>query len=247
MHLLCVIPARIGSTRLAEKPLRQIARIPLVSLVASRVNALGLEAEVVVATDDRRVARLAEQTGVRAELTDPRHRSGTERVAEVITRGRYAGADIVVNVQGDEPFIPAEAVRGALARVFEGDPVGTAAAPLPPERVGHRDRVKVMIDRDGHAVRFSRAPLPSGEGVSSEYLQHIGVYAYTRSALLDWVRSPPVVAETTERLEQLRPLAHGMRIGVALIEGEAPAGIDTEDDLRSAEAYLLAQERGVNA
>jgi 3-deoxy-manno-octulosonate cytidylyltransferase (CMP-KDO synthetase) len=167
-------------------------------------------------------------------------------VAEVLARPTYACADVVLNVQGDEPFVPAEAIRGALRRVIEGDPIGTAAAPLPPEQAGDPHRVKVAIDRNGHAVSFSRAPLLAGEGASSEYLQHVGVYAYARGALLDWIRLKPVQAEATERLEQLRPLAHGMLIGVALLSQPALPGIDTEEDLRNAEAYVSGQEREVS-
>ncbi len=247
MPLLCVIPARIGSTRLPEKPLRQIAGTPLITLVAEHARALGLAGDLVVATDDARVAALAEAAGVDAVLTDPRHRSGTERVAEVLARAAYAHADVILNIQGDEPFIPTRAVHGALARIARGDPIGTAAAPLAPERVNDPHRVKVAIDVHGHATGFSRAPLPAGEGASSEYLQHVGVYAYTRKALLDWVRWTPVTEEENERLEQLRPLGHGVCIGVAVLAEEVPPGIDTEDDLRNAEAWLANQEREVNA
>ncbi len=185
MHLLCVIPARIGSTRLPEKPLRRIAGTPLICIVARRAQALNLGGQLVVATDDERVARVVRDIGIDAVLTDRRHQSGTERVAEVLARPSYAHADLVLNLQGDEPLVPADAVRGALARVTNGDAIGTAAAPLPPERAADPNRVKVTIDRNGRAVGFSRAPLPAGEGASCEYLQHIGVYAYTRRALLD--------------------------------------------------------------
>src|SRR6185503_8036584 len=198
MHLLCVIPALIGSTRLPQKPLRLIAGTPLISLVAQRLKALNLGGNLVVATDDERVARIARESGVDAVLTDPRHQSGTERVAEVLAHPMYADADVVLNVQGDEPFVPEAAIRGALKRVMHGDSVGTAAAPLPAERVADPDRVKVAVDRNGHAVSFSRAPLPAGEGASCEYLHHVGVYAYTRGALQDWIRLKPVPAEARE-------------------------------------------------
>jgi 3-deoxy-manno-octulosonate cytidylyltransferase (CMP-KDO synthetase) len=159
----------------------------------------------------------------------------------------FADAGVVLNVQGDEPFVPADAVRGALERVRRGDPIGTAAAPLSPERAGDPNRVKVMVDRHGHAVNFSRAALSAGDGVSAEYLQHVGVYAYTRNALLNWVSMAPVPEETRERLEQLRPLGWGVKIGVAVLDREAPPGIDTEDDLRDAEAHVTRQNREVTA
>jgi 3-deoxy-manno-octulosonate cytidylyltransferase (CMP-KDO synthetase) len=247
MPLLCVIPARIGATRLPEKPLRKIAGKPLIRLVAERVISLDLGGEVVVATDDFRILDAVEGLDVTAVMTDPSHRSGTERIAEVLARPEYAGVDVVLNVQGDEPFVSAAAVRGALQRVRTGDSIGTAAVPIPPERAGDPNRVKVTIDRNGHATRFSRAPLPSAEGVPSEYLQHVGVYAYSRRALLDWVRLAPVAEEITERLEQLRPLAYGMRLGVHVISDEAFPGIDTEEDLVNAEAHLTGRGREVTA
>ena len=247
MPLLCVIPARIGSTRLPQKPLRKIAGTPLISLVVERVFSLGLGGELVVATDDYRICDTVRQMGVQAVMTDSAHRSGTERIAEVLARAEYAKIDVVLNVQGDEPFVSEAAVRGALQRVEEGDQIGTAAVPIPPERAADPNRVKVVIDRNGRAIRFSRAPLLSSEGASSEYLQHIGVYAYTRRALLDWVRLVPVPDELSERLEQLRPLAHGMRLGVHVINEEALPGIDTEEDLATAEAHLSGREREVTA
>ena len=246
MPLLCVIPARIGSTRLPQKPLRTIAGTPLICLVAQRILSLNLGCRTVVATDSVAVAKAVEHLDVEPVMTDPGHRSGTERIAEVLAGQAYADADVVLNLQGDEPFVPAAAVYGALERVSRGDPIGTAAAPLAPERVSDPNRVKVAVDANGHAVKFSRSALPSGRGSGPAYLQHIGVYAYTRSALLQWAGAPVVPAERAERLEQLRPLAMGTSIGVALLTGEVPAGIDTEEDLLNAENYLQAQ-REVNA
>ena len=129
-----------------------------------------------------------------------------------------------------------------MGRVLAGDAVGTAAAPLAPEQASDPNRVKVTVTTAGRAIEFSRAPLPAGDGASCEYLQHVGVYAYTRAALLDWVRRTPVPEEAVERLEQLRPLRHGMVIGVAILDHEAPPGIDTAEDLRNAEAYAGAPE-----
>src|ERR1051326_3898183 len=111
MHLLCVIPARVGSQRLPEKPLRHIAGMPLVCRVARRVAGLGLGGQVVVATDDFRVVRVANEAGFDAIMTRRNHGSGTERIAEVLTRPEYSGVDVVLNVQGDEPFVPSEADR----------------------------------------------------------------------------------------------------------------------------------------
>ncbi|MSR07485.1 MAG: 3-deoxy-manno-octulosonate cytidylyltransferase [Gemmatimonadetes bacterium] len=231
MHVLCVIPARLGSTRLPNKPLRLLAGEPLIRRVVQRVQELGLDARVVVATDSRRVAGAVQGLGVESVLTNHGHDSGTERVAEVIQRPEYADFDLIVNVQGDEPFIPSEAVHGALARVVSGDAIGTAAAPLAPEHAMDPNCVKVLVDGDGHVLSFSRSLIPSS-------LHHIGVYVYRRDALLAWVGAEPVAEETKQGLEQLRPLALGMNIGVAVLDEAAPPGIDTDEDLKTAQAYL---------
>src|SRR6266850_1549314 len=133
MRVLGVIPARLGSTRLLHKPLQLLAGEPLVTRVIQRVRFLDLVDELVVATDSTMIARVVELSGVRAVLTRESHLSGTERVAEVAARDEFADLDVVVNVQGDEPFLPRAALEGALARVAAGDDVGTAAAPLAAE------------------------------------------------------------------------------------------------------------------
>jgi len=149
-------------------------------------------------------------------------------VAEVARRAEFAGFDVIVNVQGDEPFVPAAAVTGAVERIARGDDIGTAAAPLAPEHAADPSKVKVTLNAMGHAVSFTRSFAPSA-------LHHVGVYAYRRDALLRWVGSKPVPEEMAESLEQVRPLALGMTIGVAVLDHEALPGIDTEDDLALAE------------
>jgi 3-deoxy-manno-octulosonate cytidylyltransferase (CMP-KDO synthetase) len=134
MRVLGVIPARLGSTRLPNKPLQLLAGEPLITRVIQRVMEHGLTDELVVATDSPMIAQVAERSRVRAVLTDPGHPSGTDRVAEVAGRPEYRGYDVVVNVQGDEPFLAREALAGALDRVERGDDVGTASAPLAAER-----------------------------------------------------------------------------------------------------------------
>jgi 3-deoxy-manno-octulosonate cytidylyltransferase (CMP-KDO synthetase) len=152
-------------------------------------------------------------------------------VAEVVDRPEYAEFDIIVNVQGDEPFVPAEAVTGAIDRVSGGDDIGTAGALLMAEHAADPNRVKVAVDAGGRAVSFSRSFMPGSH-------HHQGIYAYRREALLAWVRARPVPEEVAERLEQLRPLALGLNVGVAVLNEPAPPGIDTEEDLQMAEAYL---------
>lgn len=245
MHLLCVIAARVASTRLPEKPLRLLAGEPLISVVTRRVLALGLDAHVVVATDDDRVIQAVARLGVEAILTSAAHRSGTDRVAEVARQSRFARAQTVLNVQGDEPFFPFAAARGALARVQNGDPVGTAGAPLATSAAADPNRVKVVVDAAGRALRFARlVPQSATLPAQVEVLHHIGIYAYRRQALLRWAAFEPVPAEREEGLEQLRPLTCGIPVGVARIVAPVRGGIDTEDDLADAERQMsrMSQE-----
>lgn len=238
VRLLIVVPARIGSTRLPEKPLRPLGGEPLVRVVARRVLDWRLDARFVVATDDARVIDAVAPLGVHGVMTAGRHGSGTERVAEVASRPEFADADVVLNLQGDEPFMPRAAAEGALERIRRGDAIGTAAQPLASRGLIHPDRVKVEVDERGRARRFYRHPSPNACVRPHAVFQHLGVYAYTRDALARWVTLPPVPDEFTERLEQLRPFHHGMPIGVSVLSETVPAGIDTIDDLRFAEARL---------
>ncbi len=209
--------------------------------VIQRVRSLGLVDELVVATDSPEVVLAAERAGVRAVLTSPLHQSGTDRVAEVAGRREYAGFQVIANIQGDEPFLPGEALAGALARVEAGDDIGTAAAPLAPEDVADPARVKVVTDHLGRALYFSRSPIPHQRaGTPAEeglYWQHLGVYAFRREALARWAGLTPPPEERAERLEQLRALHHGMRVGVARLASPAEPGVDTLRDLRRAEAH----------
>jgi 3-deoxy-manno-octulosonate cytidylyltransferase (CMP-KDO synthetase) len=181
-------------------------------------------------------------------MTSPDHATGTERVAEVIAKPAFSQFDRILNVQGDEPFVAAAAVRGALACLERGDPLGTAAGSLDPALAQDPSRVKVVVDAHGRALYFSRAPIPFDRDASGAvvYHQHVGVYAYTRDALERWVELSPVPEEQWERLEQLRPLLHGIPIGVTLFDGPAAPGIDTPADLVWAEAEITRQLREVS-
>jgi 3-deoxy-manno-octulosonate cytidylyltransferase (CMP-KDO synthetase) len=238
---LAVIPARLGATRLPRKPLRLLGGAPLVVRVWERLTSLALADRVVIATESEEVARAARGAGAECLLTDARHPSGTDRVAEIASRQEFATYDVIVNVQGDEPFLPGEATRGAVDLVSSGAfPLGTAAVPAPPTALETPDVVKVVRADDGRALYFSRAGIPflrdGGDRSTRDamVLQHLGVYAYTREGLARWVALPPHPLERVEKLEQLRPLAAGMAMGVAVLEAPAPRGIDTEDDLRLA-------------
>ncbi|HEX3275061.1 MAG TPA: 3-deoxy-manno-octulosonate cytidylyltransferase [Gemmatimonadales bacterium] len=247
MRVLGVIPARLGSTRLPNKPLQLLAGEPLITRVIQRVMEYEVVQELVVATDSDMVARVVERAGVRAVLTHDGHHTGTDRVAEAAGRAEFRQYDVVVNVQGDEPFLPREALTGAIARVGEGDDVGTAAVPLAVELAGEPARVKVVTDARGRALYFSRAAIPhrreATDPADGLYWQHLGVYVYTRSALARWVAARPSPAEQAERLEQLRALHIGLDIGVARLTEPALPGVDTADDLRRAEAHWHALQR----
>ena len=181
-------------------------------------------------------------------MTSQAPQSGTERAAEVIAKQPFTGFDVILNVQGDEPLVALAALAGSLGCVERGDPIGTAAGALDPGLAGDPNRVKVVVGPTGRALYFSRAPIPFDRDGAGEvvYHQHVGVYAYSREALEGWVRLPPVPEERWERLEQLRPLLHGIPIGVALFDAPAAPGVDTAEDLRFVETALARQLKEVS-
>lgn len=238
MKTLAVIPARLGATRLHRKPLRLLAGVPIIVRVLERVAALRLADRIVIATDSTEIALRVREAGGEAIMTSLDHPSGTDRVAEVVRGAAFRRFDAIVNVQGDEPFVSGAAVRGALQQVTEKKRLlGTAAVLAPPDILLRTDIVKVVTDDDGAAMYFSRAPIPylrdEADAVerNARVLHHVGVYAYTPESLARWVSLPAHALERIERLEQLRPLAAGMRMGVAVVPGPMRAGIDTETDL----------------
>lgn len=241
MRTLAVIPARLGATRLPRKPMRLLAGLPLIVRVWERVVGMELFDRVIVATDSEEVeAAVVDQGGEVARTRE--HNSGTERAAFAAALPAYAGQfDVVVNVQGDEPFVSRQALQGATRMITEfGYEIGTAAVLAPPSVLGDPNVVKVVTTGRGQAMYFSRAPIPflrdasDAELQHSQIHQHLGIYAYTISTLLNWHTIPDTPLEQIERLEQLRPLAAGIPIGVALIDEPARPGIDTEEDLARA-------------
>jgi 3-deoxy-manno-octulosonate cytidylyltransferase (CMP-KDO synthetase) len=211
--------------------------------VWERVTGLAVADCVVGATDSDEVATAVRTAGGVATLTAREHPSGTDRVAEVAAQPQYARYDAFLNVQGDEPFVTESAVRGAAEVVTSGRfPLGTAAAPASEDVLGLSQVVKVVTADDGRALYFSRAPIPWLRDHDDAPLraavirQHIGVYAYTRDALAAWVALPPHPLERIERLEQLRPLAAGLAMGVAFVSELPAGGVDTEEDLARADA-----------
>jgi 3-deoxy-manno-octulosonate cytidylyltransferase (CMP-KDO synthetase) len=246
VRTLAVIPARLGATRLPRKPLRLLAGVPIIVRVVERVRALRVAEVVVVATDSDEIAQRVHEAGGEAILTAADHPSGTDRIAEVVRSTFRDEFDVVLNVQGDEPFVSGAAVRGALAQVAErGFPLGTAAAHASSDVLTNPDAVKVVAADDGAAMYFSRAAIPfqrdpaDAAELAERVLHHVGVYAYTPDALARWVALPPHALERIERLEQLRPLAAGLRMGVAVVDGPLRGGIDTEADLDRANREWL--------
>jgi 3-deoxy-manno-octulosonate cytidylyltransferase (CMP-KDO synthetase) len=239
-----VIPARLGATRLPRKPLRQLGGAPLVVRVWERVRSLGLADRVVAATESPEVMEVLSAHGAEGVLTSDQHPSGTDRVAEVARRPEFAGYDIVVNVQGDEPFMRGDAMAGAVAMVRDhGFDLGTAAGRRGSEIMADANCVKVVRADDGRALYFSRAPIPylrdeadraSRDGL---VLQHMGIYAARRDALAQWVALPPHPLELVEKLEQLRALAAGLAMGVAIVDAPSWGEVNTEEDLVRANAH----------
>lgn len=251
MSTLIVIPARLGALRLPRKPLRLLGGAPLVVRVWERVAAIGAADRVVVATDADEIASVLREAGAEVVMTPPELPSGTDRVAHVALRREFERYDVVVNVQGDEPFMPATAVRESAALVASGRfPLGTAAAPASPDVMANPAVVKVVTADDGRALYFSRAPIPFLRDPGDAPLrdgrvrQHLGVYAYSREALATWVSLPPHPLELIEKLEQLRILAAGWAMGVAEVADPPRGGIDTEDDLAQANADWTAFTAG---
>jgi 3-deoxy-manno-octulosonate cytidylyltransferase (CMP-KDO synthetase) len=208
--------------------------------VWQRVTSLAVVDACVVATDSEQVMEALRQHDAPVVLTREDHPSGTDRVAEVAARREFAGYEVLVNVQGDEPFVSRDALCGALERIGQGFPLATAAALASPDVLDDPNVVKVVTADDGCALYFSRAPIPflrdqrDAPVRDARILQHVGLYAYTRDALRRWVSLPPHPLESIERLEQLRPLAAGMRMGVAQLAEAPRRGIDTQEDLDAA-------------
>jgi 3-deoxy-manno-octulosonate cytidylyltransferase (CMP-KDO synthetase) len=243
MSFTVVIPARYGSSRLPGKPLLDIAGKPMVQHVYERASESGAQ-RVIVATDDERIFTAASQFGAQVVMTSPEHLSGTDRIEEVCRHLQLGPSEIVVNVQGDEPLIPAAvidqvavnlAMHEAAGIATLCEPVATAADLFNP------NIVKVVADQQGYALYFSRAPIPwdrdayTGGPVEDNEVEqarrHLGIYAYRVSLLREFVSWPPAPLELIESLEQLRALYQGTRIHVDDALAQVPPGVDTEEDL----------------
>jgi 3-deoxy-manno-octulosonate cytidylyltransferase (CMP-KDO synthetase) len=259
LAIVAIIPARHAATRLPGKPLSEIHGKSMIQRVHERARAAKRVDRVLVATDDARIADAVRAFGGEAVLTSPRHATGTDRVAEV---ARTLDARIVINVQGDEPMLdPAGIDAIALALVSDpGIEIATLSLPLrSADEMLAPSVVKVVTDASGDALYFSRSPIPhvrQGAGADARAAaaaavasglarRHVGLYGYRREALLRFAALPPSPLEEAEGLEQLRALAHGMRIRVLPVDGEAGIAVDTPEDLERVRA-LLAPEKGTS-
>lgn len=235
-----VIPARLSSTRLSRKVLREIAGRPMVEWVWRAANASGLMDPIVVATDSDEVAVVCRERGIPVVMTSPDCVSGSDRVCEA---ARLIDADVYVNIQGDEPTLTADFFPPLLALFERTDvEVATLAVQCPPEEIANPNAVKVVTALDGRALYFSRATIPfDRDGVGfAGYRKHLGIYAYRKAALERFAALPPSGLERVERLEQLRLLDNGMDIYVAAAPRDT-IGVDTEADLTRAESELRAR------
>lgn len=236
MKVIAVIPARLASTRLPRKMLREIAGVHLLARVYTGVQQCSALDQVIVATDSDEILRFCRDHGFAARMTSKSHKSGTERVHEI---SESVLADIYLNVQGDEPLTRPEHVD-ALISVMRGAAVqvGTLMTPAAEVDVRNPSAVKVVTDLAGRALYFSRATIPHDrDGVGASYFKHLGFYGYRKDALDNFVKWPESLLERTERLEQLRFLDNGIAIHV----GETPfdtVGVDTEEDIRRVEEIL---------
>ena len=234
---IAVIPARLGSTRLARKVLRDIAGKPMVQRVYEAARKCALLQDVIIATDADEVMRLAEANGWKAQMTSSAHRSGTDRVNEVAQR---VPGDVYVNIQGDLPLLRPEQVEALLKPMQRTEVmVSTVKTPCKPEEIGNPNAVKVVTDKRGRALYFSRSTIPYDRDRSGsiQYFKHLGLYAYRKAALERFCSLPESKLEAAERLEQLRLLENGIDIYVE----ETPFGsveVDTEEDLKKVEELL---------
>lgn len=242
MSFRVVIPARYAATRLPGKPLRELAGEPMLVHVLRRAQESGA-GEVWVATDDQRIAAVAQGHGAAVQMTSRAHQSGTDRLAEVVQRQGWADDDIVVNLQGDEPLMQGALIARVAGAVTADSDIATACVPIE-TLAEYRDPnvVKLVCDEAGNALYFSRAPIPhrrDGHGLpDAGAWRHLGLYAYRVAALKRFAAAQPTGLEQSEKLEQLRALGMGMRIVVVRAAVAPGPGVDTEADLARAASLL---------
>jgi 3-deoxy-manno-octulosonate cytidylyltransferase (CMP-KDO synthetase) len=237
LDFLVVIPARLGSTRLPRKPLADIGGKPMVVRVAEQAKK-SLAHSVVVATDSAEILAVCNEHHIECLLTSPNHPTGTDRLAEVAQILKLPSDALVVNVQGDEPLIPPELINQVAQTLahHKACAIATVAVPIHDlSEIQNPNVVKVVLNRASEALYFSRAAIPfirdAGVGQKTEFLRHLGIYAYRADFLQAYTRLEPAPPEQAEALEQLRALWNGYRIAVHITSETPPAGIDTPEDL----------------
>lgn len=248
MKAVAVIPARYAATRLPGKPLVPIAGKPLIQRVWERARLAKSVSEIVIAADDERILNAAKAFGAPVVMTRSDHRSGTERVAEVASRG---DGDIYVNIQGDEPLIEPAAIDAAVQILLDDNAVqvGTLAVPIgSATHLMDPNIVKVALDFEGDALYFSRAPIPwvrdANTSVPAKHLKHLGIYVFRREALLEFATFPHGELELIEQLEQLRWLENGFKIRVEEVPFDS-VSVDVPDDVARVEK-LIEEARKAN-
>jgi 3-deoxy-manno-octulosonate cytidylyltransferase (CMP-KDO synthetase) len=248
-----VIPARHASTRLHGKPLLPIAGKPMVVRVAEQAAQSGAQ-QIWIATDHHAISNAVHEHGFKSCLTKESHTSGTDRIAEVVEQRNWPDETIVVNVQGDEPLIPPALIRAVAQHLYDHPEceIATACHAIHDEAAMRNPNiVKTVLDKNGNALYFSRAPIPWPRDAYAQQhplpaglpvLRHIGIYAYRASFLRAYSRLAPALIEQFEALEQLRALYHGYKIGVFIAEQAPPGGVDTEQDLQIARKIFDSQK-----
>lgn len=244
-----IIPARYQSTRLPAKPLAQIGDKAMILHVCQRALESGARS-VTVATDHAAIADCVNQAGFRAVMTRADHVSGSDRVFEAAELAGISDQAVIVNVQGDEPFIPAQNIQQVAGLVNQQNPMATLCCPiLTPHELLDPNAVKVVFNAKGQAIYFSRSPIPYDRGnpvvlgsrLVSDYYRHIGIYAYRKSFLRQFISWAPSKLELVESLEQLRVLDNGCSIAIKALVQAPPQGVDTPEDLTKAQRYYLTQ------
>jgi 3-deoxy-manno-octulosonate cytidylyltransferase (CMP-KDO synthetase) len=238
-RIVGIVPARLASTRLPDKPLADIAGWPMIRHVWELTRRVGGITDVAIATPDEEIVKACESFGAQALRTSPSHRSGTDRIAEAASLLGLAPGDIVINVQGDEPLLEPASIEAVLAPLLADPtlPMTSLMCPCPDDDKDNPGCVKVVAALNGDALYFSRARLPFPRVGNETVLQHIGLYAYRRHFLATFAALPPTPLEQAESLEQLRALEHGYRIRMVRVES-APVGVDTLEDLERARRLL---------
>ncbi|KJY93212.1 MULTISPECIES: 3-deoxy-manno-octulosonate cytidylyltransferase [Vibrio] len=250
MAFTVVIPARYQSTRLPGKPLADISGKPMIQWVYEQSLQAGAE-KVIVATDDERVVNAVKKFGGEVCMTSADHDSGTERLAEVVELMGIPEDHVIVNVQGDEPLIPPAIITQVANNLANSQaPMATLAVEISHEdEVFNPNAVKVLTDKDGYAMYFSRATIPwdrdhfanGGKVIAQPLMRHIGIYAYRAGFVNTYINWAPTALEKIERLEQLRVLWYGEKIHVEVAEQVPPAGVDTLEDLEAVRKLVANQ------